>query len=182
MEPPSDLIDHFKLNACHTNGITTETSYSSDPARGFRKVKVDRKWHRGQNLGHGAFGAVWLEENANATNEPKPKTARAVKEVSKPFMRHVHIDYNREILALAKLSRFPHEFVEFHGWFESDHLVFLVMEYVACGDLVGFIERSIGEGEARVIAGQLLEGLAVMHRFCFTHRDLKPSVSCLSHL
>lgn len=179
MDPPSDLIDHFKLNAHHTNGITTETSdsYSSDPVRGLRKVKVNRKWHRGRSLGHGAFGAVWLEENADASNDPKLKTARAVKEVSKPFMRAVQIDYNRELLALAKLSKFSHAFVEFHGWFESEHLVFLVMEYVPCGDLVGFIQNGVGEGEAKVIAGQLLEGLAVMHRYCFTHRDLKPSVS-----
>jgi hypothetical protein len=33
------------------------------------------------------------------------KATRAVKEISKPYMKAIQIDYQRELLALAKLSK-----------------------------------------------------------------------------
>ena len=50
------------------------------------------------------------------------------------------------------------------------------MEYFPHGDLQGCISNKLTEDDAKLITGQLLEGLSVMHKNNFTHRDLKPQV------
>ena len=98
----SDLIDHFKLEAEHFSDYILHTEYFSDPVRGLRKVKVEKRWYRQQNTGRGGFGTVWLEvqrDNLGGTAQ------RAVKEIDKNYMQAVKLDYQRELLALAKLSK-----------------------------------------------------------------------------
>jgi calcium/calmodulin-dependent protein kinase I len=53
------------------------------------------------------------------------------------------------------------------------------MEYFPYGDLDKYIAAGFSEYEAKWITVQLLEGLAIMHKNKFTHRDLKPKVSTL---
>jgi hypothetical protein len=103
VDESSDLIEFFKLEATYTPEYTSQISTERDPSRGARKIKIERRWYRGDSLGHGAFGAVWVEHDSNI-----PGTAaavRAVKEVSKGHMRSVHLDYKRKLLALATLSK-----------------------------------------------------------------------------
>lgn len=55
------------------------------------------------------------------------------------------------------------------------------MEYVPGGDLMNYV-RDVGalpEGEARVIAEQILQALFVLHEHSLTHRDVKPQVKPL---
>jgi hypothetical protein len=98
----SDLIDHFKLDAQYFSDHILHTEYVSDPARGLRKAKVEKRWYRQGNIGHGGFGAVWLEVQREGESI---KAHRAVKEIHKGRMKAVNIDYRTELLALAKLSK-----------------------------------------------------------------------------
>ena len=54
------------------------------------------------------------------------------------------------------------------------------MEYFKHGDLQNYIDSPLPERDVGIIARQLLEGLNVMHKHGFTHRDLKPQVTTLS--
>ena len=99
----SDLIDLFKLDATYTSEYTTQISTERDPSRGARKIKIEKRWYRGDSLGHGAFGAVWVEHNSNMSDTAA--AVRAVKEVSKGYMQRIRLDYKRELIALAKLSK-----------------------------------------------------------------------------
>ena len=97
-----DLIEHFKLDAQIYRDHTLHTEYVSDPARGMRKARVEKRWYKERLVGRGGFGDVWLEvqkEGDQATAE------RAVKTIQKSQMERAEIGYKREILALAKLSR-----------------------------------------------------------------------------
>ena len=67
--------------------------------------------------------------------------------------------------------------MELHGWFDDDIRVFLAMEYFEHGDLQNFMNSPLPECDVGIITRQLLEGLNVMHKHGFTHRDLKPQVS-----
>ena len=68
-------------------------------------------------------------------------------------------------------------FVTLYGWYENNDSVFLAMEYFPYGDLEDHISPGITEDGVKVICTQLLDGLRLMHRIGFTHRDLKPQVS-----
>lgn len=93
----SDLIEHFKLDAQVHDGHTVHI----EPARGMRRAPIEQIWYREKFLGHGAFGEVWLE----AQRDQGQGATRAVKLIQKSRMQTVKIDYKRELLALAKLSR-----------------------------------------------------------------------------
>jgi serine/threonine protein kinase len=56
------------------------------------------------------------------------------------------------------------------------------MEYIPLGDLehnVAKLSGRLPEAEGQIIAGQILEGLEIMHAEGFAHRDLKPQVQYL---
>jgi hypothetical protein len=59
-------------------------------------VKAEKKWTKQRDLGYGAFGEVWLEENQLGDT-------RAVKGVKKN--RNTGVNYYKELLAMAKLSK-----------------------------------------------------------------------------
>ena len=71
--------------------------------------------------------------------------------------------------------------MELHGWFDDATRVFLAMEYFKHGDLQSFMNSPLPERDVGIITRQLLEGLNVMHKYGFTHRDLKPQVSTPSY-
>ena len=51
------------------------------------------------------------------------------------------------------------------------------MEYFKHGNLQNFMDSPLPERDVGIITRQLLEGLNVMHKHGFTHRDMKPQVS-----
>jgi hypothetical protein len=97
-----DLIEHFKLDAQVFGEHTLHIEYVSDPARGIRKARIEKRWDKERYIGHGAFGDVWLEVQKE---RGQVAAERAVKSIQKRQMESVKIDYRRELLALAKLSR-----------------------------------------------------------------------------
>lgn len=67
--------------------------------------------------------------------------------------------------------------MEAYGWYETDSMLFIAMEYLPKGDLLKHLTKPLPVLEAKSIAVQILEGLYHMHDAEFTHRDLKPEVS-----
>ncbi|KAH0562358.1 hypothetical protein GP486_002949 [Trichoglossum hirsutum] len=170
-----DLLEHFRLDAVVTAASTMHIEYKTDRARGIRKEKVERRWHRTQCIGRGAFGVVWLEVKEDNDGVEK----RAVKIIDKNGMQHLGVDYKKELLALSKFSKLQYEqeevLVKFFGWFEDSSNLFLSMEYFELGDLEQHIKEPLTEDEVKDITTDVLNGLRIMHSESFAHRDLKPS-------
>lgn len=103
MSTQSDLIDYFKLNAVYNpdTNSTREVTQTSDRVQFKREVTIVKEWRRStKRLAHGAYGIVWLEHNHEGGE------FRAVKEIPKGTpSTPVNIDYNRELLALSRLSK-----------------------------------------------------------------------------
>ncbi|KAK2763175.1 hypothetical protein FQN54_009811 [Arachnomyces sp. PD_36] len=132
----------------------------------------EETWERQKLLGQGSFGSVWLQE---CRSEGTPRL-RAVKLIPKVSQHFESIDYNHELLAIAKFSqpKYTESFVRTTGWYEDPDHIFIAMEYFEYGDLEVYLGQPLPEKEAQQITSQLLCGLEHMHSNDFTHRDLKP--------
>ncbi|KAH7146670.1 kinase-like domain-containing protein [Dactylonectria estremocensis] len=165
-----DLVHDSRLTTCFLpNGATQHTVYHQ--SRNRRPARVNETWYRQRELGNGSFGCVWLERCASGPAEGK---LRAVKDIRKD--PSLPVSYSRELEAMAKFSheRYVHCFVECYGWYESETMVFITMEYIEHGDLQNYLNQPFSEAHARAIGSQLVEGLGYMHENGFAHRDLKP--------
>ena len=167
MDPSSGIVNSFKLEAKIFPNHTLHTSYRSKPARGLKKVTVTTSWSRIKEIGVGSCGSVWLESDPN-------RSERAVKRIPKWIYTRNKIDYKREVAAMAILSKFEQNFVQFYGWYESLEDIYLAMEYFPLGDLERYMHRQLPELQIKIITLQLVMGLCIMHQHGFTHRDLKP--------
>ncbi|EPE28390.1 Protein kinase-like (PK-like) [Glarea lozoyensis ATCC 20868] len=173
-----DDLDDYKLEVSfeRDSDCVLHTKFVSDRARGIRRVPVVQKWRpQKPPLGAGMFGSVRLEICSDSIEKPEQ---RAVKKLQKMHLDRLKIDFRKELIALTKFSRRKFSqceiFVDFLGWFEDDDNVFLAMEYFPLGTLHDHINEEILEHDVKIISAQLLEGLTIMHKECFTHRDLKP--------
>jgi hypothetical protein len=101
MPPVPDLVRDSKLETIFCRGYTQHVYHVSGFTPRQRKMRKEERWVRGNNLGSGAFGTVWLEKLVAENGEEK---YRAVKEIRKRVQRSEPIDYNRELEAIAKFS------------------------------------------------------------------------------
>lgn len=127
-------------------------------------------------IGQGGFGAVFCEECVKGSSKG---TVRAVKSLQKPTSASPRaVDYSRELEAIARFSRpeYVRWFVQSSGWYEDDHAVFIVMEYLSYGSLQQYLGSGLPESQVKRIITQVLEGLRCMHAAGYSHRDVKPQV------
>ncbi|KAK0651000.1 kinase-like domain-containing protein [Cercophora newfieldiana] len=168
---PNDLVADSRLESIVSDTHTIHIFYESSSTTGKQRVKREERWTRKQNLGQGAYSTVRLE----TSRSDDQIRVRAVKEITR--LKNTSSRYvMRELEAIAKFSgrRYRHCFVRSYGWYETDHAIFIAMEYMKLGDLNLYLEAPLPEEEAGLIAGQLVEGLRFMHRSRFIHRDVKP--------
>ncbi|KAF2498276.1 hypothetical protein BU16DRAFT_558348 [Lophium mytilinum] len=101
MPPVSDLVRDSRLKTRFSSKYTQHVFYVSGETPRQRKVRREERWERGESLGSGSFGTVWLEKlMAEQTNSK----FRAVKEIRKVQRGSKAIDYSRELEAIAKFS------------------------------------------------------------------------------
>ncbi|KAM3456708.1 hypothetical protein MY3296_001663 [Beauveria thailandica] len=167
-KPLSDIVADAEIEAEVHSNYTNHVYYSSSSTR---EKSREETWVRVKELGHGAFGVVYLER----CEESRRTRSRAVKKIRKVISGH-NVDYTRELEAVMKFSheKFKHCFVSSYGWYQSPTHIFISMEYLQHGDLQKHLAHPLSEQEAKRITTQIIEGLGFMHGNGFTHRDLKP--------
>ncbi|KAA3674869.1 Rho-associated protein kinase 1 [Paragonimus westermani] len=120
------------------------------------------------SLGHGAFGRVQL------VREVTTGRVCAMKVLKKSRMLTQHTDYwaEREIMARGESSWI----VQLYHAFQDVTSLYMVMEYVPGGNLVGWMEdvEVISEAACRFYAAETVLALSDLHAMGFIHRDLKP--------
>ncbi|CAL8097532.1 unnamed protein product [Calicophoron daubneyi] len=142
----------------------------------FANVAATLQSHRRQpqdfsliaSLGHGAFGRVQL------VREISTGRVCAMKVLKKSRMLNQHTDYwvEREIMARGESPWI----VQLYYAFQDITSLYMVMEYVPGGNLVGWMEEVevISEAACRFYAAETVLALADLHAMGFIHRDLKP--------
>ena len=147
--------DDGMLRMCHTSLAPTKP----------------RRWTRGDNLGEGSYGNVWLALNGD-TGE-----LFALKEV-RVGSSNKHRDESIEQLEqeVNVLSRLVHpNIVRYIGITREETALYIFLEYVPGGSIASLVTRfgKFEENVIRVYTRQILIGLAYLHSQRVVHRDIK---------
>lgn len=147
--------DDGMLRMCHTSLAPTKP----------------RRWTKGDNLGEGSYGSVWLALNGD-TGE-----LFALKEV-RMGSSDKHRDESIEQLEqeVNVLSRLVHpNIVRYIGITREETALFIFLEYVPGGSIASLVNRfgKFEENVIRVYTRQILIGLAYLHSQRVVHRDIK---------
>lgn len=94
----SDLVQDSQLQVKILEDRTIH--YVRDKSSTERLAIIEQTWHRVRKVGHGGFGVVWLESCTSGN----AKKIRAVKELKTVKENGSHVNYIRELEAVAKFS------------------------------------------------------------------------------
>ena len=123
-------------------------------------------------IGRGAFGEVKLVR----MRERFSKEVYAMKSMLKEAMimknQVSHVRAERDILTASENPWI----VTLHYSFQDDRNLYMVMEYVPGGDLMGLLmkEDTFPEEAAKFYIAELVHAVASVHALGYIHRDLKP--------
>ncbi|XP_043518115.1 serine/threonine-protein kinase unc-51 isoform X2 [Frieseomelitta varia] len=122
----------------------------------------DYEYNSKDLIGHGAFAVVF-----RGRHRKKPNFVVAIKSITKKSLAKSQNLLGKEIKILK----------------ESNHNVFLVMEYCNGGDLADYLSAkgTLSEDTIRVFLKQLAGAMKALHAKGVVHRDLKPQNILLSH-
>jgi hypothetical protein len=140
----------------------------------YRQQEVTNiRWKRGEMLGQGAFGVVYLGLNVDS-GELMAVKQMATEDVSKRELSSLE----NEIHLLRNL-RHPN-IVRYIGTELNPESMSIFLEYVPGGSLKALIDKfgALEESVARSYTRQLLIGLEYLHRHGIAHRDIK-GANCL---
>lgn len=121
-------------------------------------------------LGRGTYGKVQLVRN-KVDNQ-----LYAMKTLSKKLL-HEYDQIEQSLTERNVLLQTVHPFlVGAHFTFQTDQKLFMVLDYVAGGELFTRLrsETRFSEPRARLYASEVLLGLGHLHSLGFVYRDLKP--------
>ncbi|XP_003424105.1 serine/threonine-protein kinase ULK2 isoform X1 [Nasonia vitripennis] len=143
------------------------------------EVVGDYEYNTKDLIGHGAFAVVFKGRHRKRTN-----FVVAIKSITKKSLAKSQNLLGKEIKILKELTELHHEnVVALLDCKESNHNVFLVMEYCNGGDLADYLgaKGTLSEDTIRVFLKQLAGAMKALHAKGVVHRDLKPQNILLSH-
>lgn len=122
-------------------------------------------------IGRGAFGEVRLVKKKDApTQVYAMKIMKKSEMIKKNQVQHIHAE--RDVLALADNPWI----VKLYYSFQDNTYLYLVMEYLAGGDLMTILMRheQLDEDQTRFYIAETAMAIASVHKLNYVHRDLKP--------
>jgi len=165
------LIHFYKssLSCRNYGGMGEARERSGSLSAGAPQVKIGH-YILGETLGIGTFGKVKVGFHQLTGHKV------AVKILNRQKIKNLDVvgKIRREIQNL-KLFRHPH-IIKLYQVISTPTDIFMVMEYVAGGELFDYIVKhgKLKEEDARRFFQQIISGVDYCHRHNVVHRDLKP--------
>ena len=166
-----------------TSDKGTENSGSSDEDGAPRvKYKGKIQWRRGELLGTGAYGNVYLGLNQETGELMGAKQIMLVDMHSQDMAGQIQA-LQTEISLMRGLS---HENIVRYWGSELDHnmkTLTIFMEYVSGGSVSALLKKfgNFNERVVRLYTGQILSGLEYLHSHRIMHRDVKGANILVDH-
>ncbi|PNY08634.1 ATP binding protein [Trifolium pratense] len=154
-----------------TYSASSTPSAPRSPARPENSTSPGSRWTKGQLLGRGTFGHVYLGFSRESGE------MCAMKEVTlfsdDPKSRECAQQLGQEIALLSQL-RHPN-IVQYYGSETVDDKLYIYLEYVSGGSIYKLLQEygQLGEIAIRNYTRQILSGLAYLHAKNTVHRDIK---------
>lgn len=121
-------------------------------------------------IGRGGFGEIWLVQD----NITRDFFALKILKKSEIILKDqiINVRTERDILSNSSNPWIVH----LHASFQDETKLYLVLEYVAGGDLMTALisQKVFPESTARFFAGEIALSLNSVHQTNILHRDLKP--------
>jgi len=181
--PITSLADHAGVGSRALPGLVDSFGSDYDVMQG-EVLRGSRgfEWVKGQQLGRGAFGSVYVGMNKQTGSFFAAKQVSIMEPTSESGLKAQSVLQNE--IRLLRRIRHPH-IVSYLGCERTDPQTFTVfMEYVPGGDIAGVLAR-FGPFANSVIANytpQLLEGLQYLHANEIVHRGGWSGAACPSRL
>jgi serine/threonine kinase 38 len=121
-------------------------------------------------IGRGAFGEVRIVRHKQTGEILAMKKMNKTEMIRKNQVKHIRAE--RDVLVKAENPWI----VDLRASFQDDKYLYLIMEYLAGGDLMTLLIRKdiLTEDEARFYTAETLLAVESVHKLNYIHRDLKP--------
>uniref|UniRef100_A0A0R0IF89 mitogen-activated protein kinase kinase kinase n=1 Tax=Glycine max TaxID=3847 RepID=A0A0R0IF89_SOYBN len=154
-----------------TYSALTTPSAPRSPGRSENSSSPGSRWKKGQLLGRGTFGHVYLGFNRECGEMCAMKEVTLFSDDAKS--RESAQQLGQEIAMLSQL-RHPN-IVQYYGSETVDDRLYVYLEYVSGGSIYKLVKEygQLGEIAIRNYTRQILLGLAYLHTKNTVHRDIK---------
>jgi serine/threonine kinase 38 len=144
----------------------------ADAQRDMRKRLTTEDFEPLAIIGRGAFGEVRLVRMRDRFSREVYAMKSMLKEAMIMKNQVGHIRAERDILTESENSWI----VTLHYSFQDDRNLYMVMEYLPGGDLMGLLmkEDTFSEDATRFYIAELILAVSSVHALGYIHRDLKP--------
>ncbi|CAF4706999.1 unnamed protein product, partial [Rotaria sp. Silwood2] len=160
-------------NSSNTSSSSSESLCTQCSCSGhhYKSPQTPSNWKLGRQLGHGAFGKVFLCYDVDTGSE------LAIKQIP---IRGLSLETSREVKILECeiniYKQLTHErIVRYHGAVRTEDCLQIFMEYMTGGSVREQILNygALTEQLTKKYTRQILEGLIYLHTNRFIHRDIK---------
>ncbi|XP_028189639.1 mitogen-activated protein kinase kinase kinase YODA-like isoform X2 [Glycine soja] len=167
--PPITIPNHCPFSP--TYSATTTPSAPRSPSIAENLTYPGSRWKKGQLLGRGTFGHVYLGFNSESGEMCAMKEVTLFSDDAKS--RESAQQLGQEIALLSHL-RHPN-IVQYYGSETVDDKLYIYLEYVSGGSIYKLLQQygQLSEIVIRNYTRQILLGLAYLHAKNTVHRDIK---------
>eukprot|EP00210_Caulerpa_lentillifera_P000036 g35.t1 len=178
----SNLIDFFDENTDPASPMNKTQGLSEISPVSPRPPTCPLQWTKGELIGSGAFGKVYLGFNQDTGH------LLAIKQVQMPDVEYCKEQVTEHIKALELevdvLRRFTHmNIVRYLGIEHKETALNIFLEYAAGGSVASLLSKfgAFKEPLIRSFTRQILKGLEYLHQQKIAHRDIKGGNILVDH-
>ncbi|XP_031270169.1 mitogen-activated protein kinase kinase kinase ANP1-like isoform X3 [Pistacia vera] len=173
LNTPPTLVN--KINSCIRKSTFFSKSISSlSPSSPPLKMSPPIRWRKGELIGCGAFGRVYMGMNLDSGELLAVKQVLIAENSASKEKTQAHIKELEEEVKLLKDLSHPN-IVRYLGTAREEESLNILLEFVPGGSISSLLGKfgSFPEAVIRTYTKQLLLGLEYLHKNGIMHRDIK---------